>query len=79
MKTMTCKELGGACEMEFTAETFEDIAEQSKQHGMQMFQQKDVEHLKAMEKMQKLMQDPNAMQQWFEEKRKKFEALPKNL
>ena len=26
MKTMTCKQLGGACDLEFQAETFEEIA-----------------------------------------------------
>ena len=30
MKTMTCKQLGGACNLEFKAETFEEIAEMSK-------------------------------------------------
>jgi len=68
--------LGGACEVEFTAQTFEEIAEMSKKHGMEMFQRQDALHLKAMEAMQALMQDPNAMQNWFEEKRKEFEALP---
>ncbi len=78
MKTMTCNQLGGACEMKFTAETFEEIAEISKEHGMNMFQEQDAPHLKAMEKMRALMQDPSAMQKWFEEKRKEFEALPEN-
>ena len=27
MKTMTCKQLGGACDEKFSAETFEKIAE----------------------------------------------------
>ena len=30
MKTMTCRQLGGACDKEFRANTFEEIAEQSK-------------------------------------------------
>jgi hypothetical protein len=37
MKTMTCKELGGACDLEFHANTFEEIAKMSKKHGMEMF------------------------------------------
>ncbi len=78
MKTMTCKQLGGACEMTFTANTFEEIAEMSKKHGMAMFQQQDPAHLKAMKKMQVLLQNPTEMQAWFEEKRKAFEALPHN-
>ena len=38
MKTMTCRQLGGACDTEFKANTFEEIAEMSKSHGMEMFQ-----------------------------------------
>ena len=30
MKTMTCKQLGGACDLEFHADSFEEIAEMSK-------------------------------------------------
>jgi predicted small metal-binding protein len=40
MKMMTCKQLGGACDKEFRANSFEEIAEMSKQHGMEMFQKK---------------------------------------
>lgn len=75
MKSMTCKQLGGACEKVFQAETFEEIAEMSKKHGMEMFQQGDPAHLKAMEEMRELMKEPTAMQAWFEGKRKEFEAL----
>lgn len=74
MKTMTCKELGGACDKEFTAATFEEIAEMSKKHGMEMFRQNDPAHLKAMHDMQQLMQSPESMSQWFEERRKEFES-----
>lgn len=75
MKTMTCKQLGGACEKTFSAETFDEMAELSKQHGMEMFQQNDAAHLEAMNKMKDLMEKPNAMMEWFESKRKEFEAL----
>ena len=76
MKTMTCKELGGACDLEFKANTFDEIAEQSKQHGMEMYQKGDAAHLKAMQAMQEIMKSPDAMMKWFEEKKKAFEALP---
>lgn len=78
MKTMNCKQLGGACEKEFQANTFEEIAEMSKQHGMEMFQKQDEMHLKAMSEIQKLMQQPDAMKEWFESKKKEFEALPED-
>lgn len=76
MKLMTCKQLGGACNKEFRANTFEEMAEMSKQHGMEMYQKGDEAHLKAMGEMQELMKSPDAMNKWFEAKRKEFEALP---
>ena len=76
MKEMTCKQLGGACDQIFTADTFEEIAEKSKKHGMEMFQKKDEAHLDAMGKMQELMKESGKMEEWFESKRREFEALP---
>lgn len=75
MKTMNCKQLGGACDKEFRGNTFEEIAELSKAHAMEMFQKQDKEHLEAMNKIQELMKKPGAMLEWFESKRKDFEAL----
>ena len=50
MKTMICKQLGcpDTCDQEFHAETFEEMAELSKNHGKKMFQKGDKKHLKAM-------------------------------
>ena len=76
MKRMTCKELGGACDLEFQANSFKEIAEMSKKHGTEMFEKKDSAHLKAMNEMQALMRNPDAMKEWFENKKKEFEALP---
>ncbi len=76
MKTMNCRDLGGACDKEFNANSFDEIVEMSKQHGMEMFQVNDEAHLKAMNEMQELMQKPDAMKEWFDNKRREFEALP---
>ncbi len=76
MKTMTCRQLGGACEQGFHANTFEEMAELSRQHAMEMIQKQDAAHLDAMQKMQELMKNPEEMNRWFESKRKKFESLP---
>jgi len=75
MKTMTCNQLGGACDLEFHAETFKAMAEISKKHGMEMFQKGDEAHMKAMSAMKELMQKPGAMQEWFANKKREFEAL----
>ena len=76
MKTMTCKQLGGACDVEFHADTFERLAEMSRQHGMEMFQKGDQAHLEAMKKMENLMKSPNEMQLWMEGKTREFDSLP---
>jgi predicted small metal-binding protein len=76
MKTMTCAQLGGACELELHATTFEEIAELSKKHGIEMFISGDKAHIDARTKMQEMSQSPDAMKKWFDEKRKKFDALP---
>lgn len=78
MKTMTCKQLGGACDLEFHANTFEEMAKLSQKHGMEMHQKQDAAHLEAMKKVQELMKSPGDMQSWQEEKRKEFEALPED-
>ncbi|WP_420316048.1 DUF1059 domain-containing protein [Ekhidna sp.] len=75
MKTMTCRQLGGACDLELQADTFEEMEEKSKKHGMEMFQKGDEAHLNAMRKMKDLMKTPEDMQAWFNSKREEFNAL----
>lgn len=73
---MTCKQLGGACDEKFTAETFKEIAHLSRTHGMEMYQKGDEAHIKAMSAMQELMSEPGAMDEWMIEKEKLFNDLP---
>ena len=68
METMTCKDLTGACDLEFHAETFGEIAEMSKKHEMEMFEQGDQAHQDAM----------GIMKKWFESVQETFDALPEN-
>ncbi len=75
---MTCKQLGGACDKEFHANSFEEIAEISKKHGMEMIQKGDEKHLRAMNDMKNLMQKPDKLKEWFENKKKEFDALPED-
>ena len=75
MKTMTCKQLGGACDMKFSANTFDEIAQLSQAHGKEMFQINDNSHIIAMNEMNKLMQNNDAMSQWFDAKKLEFDIL----
>lgn len=75
---MTCRQLGGACDEVFRADSFEEIARLSKAHGMAMFQKNDGAHLAAMNEMQKNMQSPDAMKEWMAARRREFESLPES-
>ena len=76
MKTMTCQQLGGVCTTEFHAETFEEMAALSKEHGMEKFKQSEPEHIKVMQEMGEMMQNPQVMQEWMDKKRNEFDQLP---
>lgn len=73
MKEMTCNQLGGACDKVFKAETFQEIAQQSQQHGMEMMKQNDKSHLEAMNKMRNMTEEEVNM--WMKEKKAEFENL----
>lgn len=75
MKKMTCKQLGGACDLVFIGETFEELVNQSKKHGMEMFQMGDVTHIEAMNELQKMMKTPEDFGNWFESKKEEFNKL----
>ena len=77
VKKMTCKQLAGACDMEFHAETFEEMAKMSKKHAMEMVEKGDKAHLRKMDEMKELMERGEAVR-WFEGKRKEFDNLPVN-
>lgn len=78
MKTMTCKQLGGACGKEFHASTFEQMAEMSQKHGKEMYEKGDEEHIEAMKEMTQLMNSPEAMHEWMGSRQKEFDALPED-
>jgi len=51
MKRMTCRDLGGPCDAEFTADTFEDIGKKCHGPVMEQMQKGDEAHLSAANKM----------------------------
>ena len=72
---MTCKQLGGACDQAFSANTFDEIAKMVSMHAREMVQQGDAPHIEAMNEMRNSMTSPDAMNEWMENKRKAFNAL----
>lgn len=69
MKTMRCKDLGGACDDELSAETWDDMVQVMTKHVMQ----KHPDVAKKMEQMHN--EDPK---QWSREIKPKWEATPES-
>lgn len=78
MKTMTCKQLGGACNETFSAGNFDDLAMLVSHHAREMVQRGDAAHVEAMNEMRKSMTSPEAIAAWMNEKRDAFNALPED-
>jgi len=72
---MTCKQLGGACEKKFSANTFDELAAQSRAHIMEMMVTKDADHMQAIQTAMQIMQNPDEMETWINEKIAVFEGL----
>lgn len=70
---MTCLELGGACEVAFSADTFEQISKLSQDHGRQMAAQSEPGHLNAMEEMMAIMSS-GGFESWYAQKEALFNS-----
>jgi predicted small metal-binding protein len=76
MKTMTCKQLGGACSETFSAHNFDEIAMMVSKHAREKVQQGDAAHIEAMNDMRSRMTSPEDVNTWMNEKRETFNNLP---
>ena len=74
MKSMTCIQLGGACNQVFTGDSFEELASQSQQHGKEMFGANDAPHIAAMNAMMELMKS-GEINSWMAARKAEFETL----
>jgi hypothetical protein len=74
MKSMSCNQLGGACDLLFSGETFDDLAAQSQQHGKEMFETSDGPHMAAMGAMMEIVKS-GEMNSWMAARKAEFEAL----
>lgn len=74
MKSMTCRELGGACEVVFQASTFDEISSLSKSHGQEMAMNNDTAHIEAMNEIMELI-NAGKFNDWLESVRSHFDTL----
>jgi len=72
MKRLSCRDLGGPCEAEFVADTFEEIGKKSHEHVMEQMQKGDEAHLSAANSMRSATQQKAMMAKF----RQKFDETP---
>ncbi|MDP1722073.1 MAG: DUF1059 domain-containing protein [Candidatus Gottesmanbacteria bacterium] len=81
MKTMTCKQLYGPCDVLIHGATAEEMIANSQAHTMDMIAKGDTLHIDAMNAMKKQHMDmtPDAMKQWMEKFQNDFAACPNDV
>jgi hypothetical protein len=74
MKRLTCRDLGGPCDAEFTGGSFEEIGKKSHVHVMERMQKGDEAHLSAANKMRNAA--PEEQKAMMAEFKRKFDEAP---
>jgi hypothetical protein len=76
MKTMTCKELGGACELELSGETADDVIKAQDRHLREVVAEGDRAHEPALKDMKGRWKHPVGGLRWYKQTKAAFAALP---
>jgi predicted small metal-binding protein len=74
MKTLTCRDLGGSCDLAFTGESFEEIGEKCHEHVMEQIHKADEAHISAANKMRDATADKQKV--LIAEFKRKFDEAP---
>ncbi|HWL42567.1 MAG TPA: DUF1059 domain-containing protein [Ilumatobacter sp.] len=78
MKTMTCRQLGGACDLELRGETADDVINQQDQHLKDAVAAGDQAHLPARQAMKARWRRPISGLKWYNATRQSFAELPED-
>ncbi len=76
MKTMTCKDLGGPCDLEHRGETADDVINAQDQHLKDSVAAGDTAHESANAAMRGRWKNPIKGMGWYKDTKKAFAALP---
>ena len=76
MKTMTCKQLGGPCDLALHGETANDVIKAQDRHLKEVVASGDEAHKGALKEMQGRWKNPIAGMGWYRNAKRDFAALP---
>lgn len=78
MKTMTCSQLGGPCDLSHHGNSANDVIKAQDRHLNDMVAKGDEAHESALKEMQGRWKNPLAGMGWYRKAKKDFAALPED-
>jgi hypothetical protein len=76
MKTMTCRQLGGPCDLELSGETADAVIKAQDRHLREAVRAGDATHESAHEEMKGRWRRPVRAMAWYRDTKKAFADLP---
>ena len=78
MKTMTCQDLGGPCDLAHSGESADDVIVAQDKHLKEVVQAGDTDHVPAREDMKGRWRRPKKSLDWYRDVKKRFAELPED-
>jgi predicted small metal-binding protein len=78
MKTMTCSQLGGPCDLKFRGDNADVVIKSQDRHLRDAVQVGDTTHKPAHDEMKKRWRRPLAAMGWYRDTKKAFSELPED-
>ena len=78
MKTMTCKQMGGPCDIAIHGNTAEEMMNNGADHIKKMAEKGDEAHKKILMMMEQMQKNPASGKEWNDKFMKDFAALPQD-
>ncbi len=78
MKTMTCQQLGGPCDLAHTAATADEVIQAQDRHLKDAVAAADATHKEAADAMKARWRNPLKGMGWYKATKKAFAKLPEN-
>jgi hypothetical protein len=78
MKTMTCKQLGGPCDLQLHGDTGDEIIKAQDKHLNEAVTAGDEAHEGALKDMKNRWKHPVSGMGWYRKTKRDFAALPEN-
>jgi hypothetical protein len=78
MKTMTCRQLGGACDLEHHGDSADDVIKAQDRHLKDVVAGGDADHAPALKDMKGRWRHPKASLGWYRDVKTTFAGLPED-